>query len=131
MPPPHPLEMELGMPPEHPSMLREYFAKHSLNEPEWFASDDEIWNKLQEARNERFKKKETLGGWSHLLQISQNGVPTALLRAKPNEQVTAHVTGFIHNNQGDTCIQQLIVAVDTLPAVRIYNGVPQRGVQIN
>eukprot|EP00418_Pyrodinium_bahamense_P075203 CAMPEP_0179065480 /NCGR_PEP_ID=MMETSP0796-20121207/28482_1 /TAXON_ID=73915 /ORGANISM="Pyrodinium bahamense, Strain pbaha01" /LENGTH=275 /DNA_ID=CAMNT_0020762453 /DNA_START=53 /DNA_END=880 /DNA_ORIENTATION=+ len=118
---------ELGLSGEHPALLRSHLAKHGLESPAADASDDDVWAMLEKAHASQREKRTALQGWRALLTLSRGGEPTAMLCAKPGETLDIDITGWVVNNNGDTCIQQVILALDSRVAAEVYNGVPGRG----
>jgi len=121
----------LGLDGEHPSLLREYYTSRGLEEPEWLSSDQAVWGQLEDELKTREDKRKQLKGWSHLIHLERNGAPAATLRVSPGEKLNLSVKGFIHNNQGDTCIHQLVLACDTSLVADLNDGVPGRGRNLN
>jgi len=116
----------LGFDTSFPDALRMYAGKHGL---EGFQDldDEEIWQQLEDERKDREERKETLKGWSNLLQLEREGRPAGTLHASPGEALTLTVTGFAHNNNGDSCMQQVLLGLDTQAVAEILDGVPHRG----
>jgi hypothetical protein len=129
MPPIPPWAEGLGLSAEHPTLLREYSAKHSLALPEW--SDDEVWNALADAMKNVQDSKQRLADWNHHIILHRNGQPASLLRATPGETVKFEVKGRIWNKNGDSCIQQLLLVMDKDIVAQLSDGVPSRGRDIS
>lgn len=122
---------ELGLTGEHPALLRDYYESHKLEASDWLASDKAVWEKLQEKRAEQEEKRQKLEGWGNTVQLLREGEPVCSLLAKPGERLQLRAEGFIQNNGGDTCIHQLMLAMDTKVVAELYNGVPSRGKKVN
>jgi hypothetical protein len=122
---------ELGFTNDHPGMLRSYFEKHEIESPVATLSDEEVWDLLAKEHSRRRDIADKLSHWSHLVTMSRDGIPSCTLRATPGELLDVKFSGFIHNKNGDTCIHQLLLGLDTSPAAELYDGVPRRGHKID
>mmetsp|Transcript_162987 Transcript_162987/g.517673 ORF Transcript_162987/g.517673 Transcript_162987/m.517673 type:complete len:239 (+) Transcript_162987:176-892(+) len=120
-----------GLEPDHPAMLQEYFATHKLDKPEWLDSPDQVWAKLRDEMEQRQLDKRQCDGWGHLIHLERDGERVGVLRARPGEQLRVTVKGFIHNSQGDSCIQQLFLVADLAIVAEVSDGVPGLGRDIN
>lgn len=118
---------ELGLTGDHPTMLRDYYTKHSLKQAETWAHDAAVWETFAQARQKVAQSKAALGNWNHDIAIHLDGQPTSLLRAQPGEQLSVKACGRIWNKNGDSCIHQLMLVLDTVIVAELSDGVPGRG----
>mmetsp|Transcript_113017 Transcript_113017/g.364928 ORF Transcript_113017/g.364928 Transcript_113017/m.364928 type:complete len:284 (+) Transcript_113017:80-931(+) len=117
----------LGLTGEHPCLLRDYCEAHGLEAPEWLADEESSWEALRKEKEKREENRRNLTGWSHFIFLQLDGAPAGTLRVGPGEQVSCSAHGWIHNNHGDTCIHQLVLALDTQIIADLSDGVPGRG----
>jgi len=127
MPPIAPWAEGLGLSPEHPFLLREYHAKHGLDMPDEWASDDGVWKAFEDTRASVSNSKGNLTNWNHKIQIRKNGHPASEIRAAPGEKLKIEVCGSIWNKNGDSCIHQLMLVMDKDIIAELSNNVPSRG----
>lgn len=118
---------EWGLTGDHPVLLREYYETHGLEAPEWIASDEAIWEALHNEQLRREETRERLAAWSHLVFLSDEGGPRGEIHAAPGEEITIKAHGWIHNKNGDSCIHQLILAMDNRIVIPLSDGVPGHG----
>lgn len=123
--------LEFGLGPEHPDHLRSFFERHSHESPEYLGSNEAVWEKLRVEKEKLDNNKKTLSGWSHFLRLEKDGEPCGTITASPGESISITVRGWIYNNQGDTCIHQLVLALDNEIVAEIHDGVPCRGVELS
>mmetsp|Transcript_2755 Transcript_2755/g.6473 ORF Transcript_2755/g.6473 Transcript_2755/m.6473 type:complete len:296 (-) Transcript_2755:252-1139(-) len=122
----------LGLNSEHPALLREWFARHQLEEPEWLQTDEAVWRKLEEELSDRERRTTELKEWeTHAKLFLPTGEPANSLRARPGETVHCRADVWTHNHGGDTCIQQGLLGLDATLAAELCNGVPRRGKRSN
>jgi len=120
-----------GFTNEHPDLLRQYIAKHELADEDWLSSDEGIWKKLETELARREQHKRTLAGWqSSAYLFLPDGEANSLLKARPGEEICIAAEGHMHNNNGDSCIHQVLLAMDTTIVAELANSVPGRGQKI-
>lgn len=117
----------LGLTGEHPLLLCDYYEKHSLTMQDDWASDEGVWEALANARKKVAESKVTLKGFESDVLIKINGEASLLMRAAPGAKVTFEVAGDIWNNNGDSCIHQLLLVLDKDIIAELSDGVPGRG----
>lgn len=117
---------QLGLDSDHPARLRNYHSEHDVTRPDWIDSDEDVWKQLKDAMETNSRNRSELRGWNSSVSLSQNGQPSAVLQASPGSQVEVQVTGWIQNNRGDSCIQQVLLACDLEIVAELYEGVPGR-----
>jgi len=120
----------LGLTYEHPVLLRDYYSKHGLDIPEACNSDDGVWNALKSARESALASKRELNSWNHLIELTKNGQAALEIHVAPSQKVEIGVKGDIWNNNGDTCIHQLMLVMDKQIIGELSDGVPGRGRKI-
>lgn len=130
MPPIPPWAEGVGLSPEHPCLLRDYYAKHGLDMPDEWASDDGVWKAFEDARKSVANSKASLTNWNHDICMRKDGQATSEIHAAPGEKLTIEVCGRIWNKGGDSCIQQLLLVMDKNIVATLSNGVPSRGQNI-
>eukprot|EP00930_Biecheleria_cincta_P082833 TRINITY_DN72484_c0_g1_i1.p1 TRINITY_DN72484_c0_g1~~TRINITY_DN72484_c0_g1_i1.p1 ORF type:complete len:293 (-),score=47.59 TRINITY_DN72484_c0_g1_i1:210-1067(-) len=118
---------QLGLDGDHPARLRNYLSDHDLTRPDWIDSDEDVWKQLKDAMEVNSRNRSELRGWNSSVLLSHNGQPSAVLRASPGSRVEVRVSGWIQNNQGDSCIHQVLLACDLEIVAELYDGVPNRG----
>lgn len=131
MPPVPEFADALGLTCEHPELLRRYVSLHGLESLDE-VSDAQIWKKLEEEKVKREDNKKNLAGWGHWVQLYRkgSGEPAGITQARPGEAIAIEVKGEIHNNKGDSCIHQLVLALDKEIVGELNNSVPGRGQKI-
>merc|ERR1712137_1218000 len=69
-----------------------------------------------------------LKGWNSNFTLSPDGnTPTCIWRCTPGQAVRMEVKGRVWNNKGDSCIHQLLLALNTTIVAELSDGVPGRG----
>jgi len=117
---------ELGFDGDFPGCLRDYFAKHSEEQPPWLDHDVEIWERFRMYEEENMCRSYALRGWNHFVQlVTRDGEIRGIVRAAPNQEIELEARGWIQNCTGDnTATHQLLLAVDTWVVGELYSGVP-------
>lgn len=125
MPPVPEWAAPLGFTYDHPSLLRDYRAQHNLGAvPE---PDESVWAALKGVVDKKERSLRALDAWEHKVEILSDDVYTAIVRARPGEMKNLRITGKIWNHNGDTCIHQLMLILDTEIIGELSDGVPMRG----
>ncbi|CAJ1395794.1 unnamed protein product [Effrenium voratum] len=122
---------ELGFDGDFGAHLRDYWAKHGQDQPEWLADENEVWDRLKKAGEANVDRRDRLEGWNHHVQISQDGQPAGTLRASCGQKLDLTASGWIQNNRGDSCIHQLMLVLDTSIVAELYDSVPGRNRPVN
>lgn len=121
---------EMGLARDHPDLLRAYHARHELNKPEFLTSDEAIWEELRRSQEAYNEARDSLKGYNsfvRLMMVNKPTIPAAALYLAPGESIQVTVSGFIYNNAGNTCIHQLLLALDTKVIAELHDGVPRGG----
>jgi len=115
---------------EHCFLLRDYYAKHAIDAPDWLGSDADTWQALEKSRAAMNDSRENLTSWDHDIQIT-NGNTASIIRARPGEKLKITASGRIWNANGDNCIHQLLLILEKEIIAELSDGVPSRGRNIN
>lgn len=115
--------VEQGFDDDFTGFLREYFAKHSQEEPPpWMDHDVEIWETFRMSEEENLLRF-SLRGINHFVQLWQHGQICGMIRARPGEVIDLQAVGWIHNCS-ENANHQLLLAVDTWVVAELYHGIP-------
>merc|ERR1712216_744723 len=104
---------------------------HSLDMPQTWESDAEVWRVLEGARQAVVNSSKALKDWDHDITVHKDGLPASFIVAAPGQRVSIEVKGRIWNANGDTCIHQLLLVMDADIIAELSDGVPRRGQKID
>jgi len=120
-----------GFTSEHRELLRQYIATHKLQDQDWHSSDEGMWKKLEIELANCEERKRSCNGWrSSISLFLSDGEANSIFKAKPGEEIGIAAEGHMHNNKGDSCIHQVLLALDTTIVAELANNVPGRGRKI-
>lgn len=121
-----------GFEPDLPQLIMDYAEKHRIDPPAWFQEGpDATWEMLRKARGSLKENSKQQIGWGSYLEMEVDGQRVGTVRVKPGAEVCFRLLGRIWNNNGDTCIHQLMLACNSSVVAEVYNGVPMRGKDID
>lgn len=117
--------VEQGFDADFTGYLREYFAKHSQEQPPWLDHDVEIWERFRMFEEENLCRFSLRGLNNHFVQLmSKDGEIRGIIRARPGELIELEARGWIQNCSGENANHQLLLAVDTWVVGELYSGLP-------
>mmetsp|Transcript_46515 Transcript_46515/g.84047 ORF Transcript_46515/g.84047 Transcript_46515/m.84047 type:complete len:296 (+) Transcript_46515:63-950(+) len=120
-----------GFTGEHPTILREFYAKYGMNMKEEWSTNDGVWQALAEAQERIAESQAKLLNWNNKIELFQDGTPAPMLRAAPGEELNVSVHGSIWNKNGDSCIHQLMLIMDKAIIAELNDSVPGDGEEID
>eukprot|EP00927_Polykrikos_kofoidii_P013241 TRINITY_DN15767_c0_g1_i1.p1 TRINITY_DN15767_c0_g1~~TRINITY_DN15767_c0_g1_i1.p1 ORF type:complete len:308 (+),score=44.26 TRINITY_DN15767_c0_g1_i1:68-991(+) len=121
----------IGLDRQHPVHFREYLAARSFPVPDSLDSDEKIWEVLNDRMIKFENDRAQLRGWACSITLTCDERQAATLYVTPGQKVSCCLRGWVYNNAGDTCIQQVILVQGRKIVAEVYNGVPTRGQNLN
>eukprot|EP00929_Paragymnodinium_shiwhaense_P014926 TRINITY_DN122915_c0_g1_i1.p1 TRINITY_DN122915_c0_g1~~TRINITY_DN122915_c0_g1_i1.p1 ORF type:complete len:293 (-),score=38.28 TRINITY_DN122915_c0_g1_i1:186-1064(-) len=118
---------EIGLGPEHPALLRQFYEQREVPDVTTDTGDEAIWASLENARKAEVTSKEQFASWGNKTCLWQAGKPVSILTARPCESVRFEVRTEIWNKKKDSCIHQLILLMDETIVQDVYSGVAGSG----